>query len=149
MTFWTRYWKISKVRNVKKLSEILSFIRNIDILILSLFLLFIQQQDPIPQAFSHFSWQTSGILLICDLQGWGHVMTGDLQGWGHVMTGDCSFFGPCVTFPEGLISILAYFPSNCRSTNSHERWAWLRTRQYGTRGYSLLTKDNTTSKKTT
>lgn len=32
--------------------------------------------DPVPQAFSHFSWHASkGMFLICDIQGWGHVLT--------------------------------------------------------------------------
>eukprot|EP00802_Teleaulax_amphioxeia_P008683 Tamp_08692.p1 GENE.Tamp_08692~~Tamp_08692.p1 ORF type:complete len:352 (+),score=39.24 Tamp_08692:820-1875(+) len=33
-------------------------------------------QDPVMQAFSHFSWQNSGgSMLICDLQGWGQILT--------------------------------------------------------------------------
>lgn len=32
--------------------------------------------DPVPQAFSHFSWQASnGMFLICDIQGWGRLLT--------------------------------------------------------------------------
>ena len=65
-------------------------------------------QDPIPQAFSHFSWEMSeGKILICDLQGWGHLLT-DPQ----IHTIDGEGFGQGNMGPEGIDNFFANHKCN-------------------------------------
>jgi myosin-heavy-chain kinase len=75
--------------------------------------------DPVPQAFSHFSWHASkGMFLICDIQGWGHVLT-DPQ----IHTVDGKGFGAGNLGFEGIGAFLKW---SCLNTHRMRRLRMIR-----------------------